>query len=145
MIPPQALAAIGVCVLLAVTHGYAYVTGSKHKDTEWTAKVQTQRADAEAAARKQEANWQGAINAITTQQDQKLRATQRNLAIALDSLQSRPLRPYAGSQAPRTDCPCSTGAGLCKQDAEFLTREASRADDHRTGLAACYEVIDKVK
>ena len=65
------------------------------------------------------------------------------LTIALDGLRDRPLRPTAAA-AP-TNCPCSTGAGLCKQDAEFLTRESARADDHRTGLEACYEFADKVK
>lgn len=119
--------------------------GSTAADTRWTAKIQQQRADAEVKAREQEHNWQGAIDAIVTTQDKKLRATSDALDIALASLRSRPLRPIGPTAPAAATCPCGTGAGLCQQDAEFLAREAARANDIRTGLAACYAVIDEVK
>ncbi len=40
---------------------------------------------------------------------------------------------------------CGTGATLCREDAEFLRREAARADTHREALDACYKVIDATK
>jgi len=133
-------------VIAFVANGFYWnAKGSNSADVRWTAKIQQQRADAEAAARVKEKQLQETADAIITKQDQKLRATQRNLATALDSLRDRPLRPDATSPTTSTAPACGTGAGLCKQDAEFLTREAARADSQRVGLAACYEYIDKVK
>ena len=133
-------------VLAFVANGfYWHANGSNAADTRWKAKIEQQRADAEAKAREQEKTWQEAANAIVKNQDAKLAATRRNLDAALNGLRDRPDRPAADTKPTGTDCTCSTGAGLCKQDAEFLVREASRADSIRVGLEACHEFADKVK
>lgn len=133
-------------VLAFVVNGlYWNAHGSNAADTRWKAKIEQQRADAEAKAWEQEKTWQEAANAIVKNQDAKLAATRRNLDAALNGLRDRPDRPAADSKPTGTACPCSTGAGLCKQDAEFLVREASRADSIRVGLEACYEFADKVE
>jgi hypothetical protein len=136
---------LAVVIAFVLSNAFSFVKGDKYRDTIWVAKVQQERADGEAAALKKEKELQGAADAISAKQDQKLRSTQRNLTVALDSLRDHPMRPSGHTEAPRVECPCSTGAGLCKQDAEFLTREAARSDDIRSGLETCYTFIDSVK
>lgn len=142
---PSPMLMLAVVLAFIVQGFYWNAHGSNAADTRWKAKIEQQRADAEAKAREQEKTWQEAANAIVKNQDAKLAATRRNLDAALNGLRDRPDRPAADSKPTGTDCTCSTGAGLCKQDAEFLVREASRADSIRVGLEACYEFTDKVK
>jgi hypothetical protein len=133
-------------VIAFVLNGFYWDNhGASVKDTEWVAKVEAERAAHELAARQQEKKWQGDADEIATSHDTEVRKLRSNLTIALNSLKLRPSRPPSDAPAaPRVDCPCSTGAGLCKQDAEFLTRESSRADELRTGLETSYKFIDKV-
>lgn len=142
---PSPMLILAVVIAFLVNGFYWNAHGSNAADTRWKAKIEQQRADAEAKAREQEKTWQEAANAIVKNQDAKLAATRRNLDAALNGLRDRPNRPAADSKPTATDCTCSTGSGLCKQDAEFLVREASRADSIRVGLEACYEYADKVK
>lgn len=146
MVSPQLLAGIGVFFLLIISHGYAYVTGGKHKDTEWKAKTYEQVAKDLMVVRDQEQAWQGGINAIVTKQDQKFAITRNALDIALNSLRSRPERNDTPVSCPTGTAPaCGTGAGLCREDGEFLAREASTAKTLGIALEACYTAYDKVK
>ena len=133
-------------VLAFIANGFYWnAHGSNAADTRWKAKIEQQRADAEAKAREQEKTWQEAANAIVKNQDAKLAAARRSLATALDSLRDRPVRPPANTEASGPSSSCGLGTGLCREDAGFLAREASRADEIRAGLEACYTFIDKVK
>ena len=142
---PNPMLILAVVVAFVLNGFYWNAHGSNAADTRWKAKIEQQRADAEAKAREQEKTWQEAANAIVKNQDAKLAATRRNLNDALDSLRDRPDRAPADSKPTGTDCKGSTGAELSREDAEFLTRESSRADEIRIGLEACYEFADKVK
>lgn len=142
---PSPMLILAVVIAFVVNGFYWNAHGSNAADTRWKAKLESQRADAESAARQQEKTWTEAANAIVKNQDAKLAATRRNLDAALNGLRDRPERPAADSKPTGTDCTCSTGAGLCKSDSEFLARLASRADEIRVGLEACYEFADKVK
>lgn len=134
-------------VVAFVANGFYWNTkGSNSADTRWKAKIEQQRADAESAARTKESMWQGVVNETAKNYDVKVAGIQRNLDIALDSLRSRPGRSSGDvPSAPGATCPCGTGATLCREDGEFLVREAARADKHREALSACYQVIDKTK
>lgn len=129
---------LGITILLAVSHGYAYVTGGKHKDNEWKAAelVKVEQ------ARVTEKMWQGVVNETNKNWIVKNAATQRSLDIALDSLHDRPSRL---PDTARTDCKGTTGRELSAEDGQFLAREAARADRHRTALEACYAYADKLK
>ena len=142
---PSPMLILAVVLAFVVNGFYWNAHGSNAADTRWKAKIEQQRADAEAKAREQEKTWQEAANAIVKNQDAKLAATRRNLDAALNGLRDRPDRTASDTKPTGTACTCSTGAGLCKQDAEFLVREASRADSIRVGLEACYDYADKVK
>ena len=142
---PSPMLILAVVLAFVVNGFYWNAHGSNAADTRWKAKIEQQRADAEAKAREQEKTWQEAANAIVKNQDAKLAATRRNLDAALDSLRDRPERPSTDTKPPGTDCKGSTGAELSRADARFLVGEAARADTIRVGLEACYEFADKVK
>jgi hypothetical protein len=131
--------ALGIAVLLAVSHGWAYVTGSKHKDTELKARA-SEQAD---AARKTEQIWQGAYNEASKSYLARIEVINGRLRIALDGLRDRPDRPLP--ETPRADCAGATGAELSKRDGEFLTWLASRADRHRAALKLCYDYADSLR
>jgi len=137
---------LAVVIAFVLNGFYWNAKGSNSADTRWTAKIEKQRADAESAARTKESMWQGVVNETAKNYDVKVAGIQRNLDIALDSLRSRPGRPVGDVPiATGPACPCGTGATLCREDGEFLAREAARADKHREALGACYQVIDKTK
>lgn len=135
--------AILALVLAFVANGfYWHAKGANGADAHWKAKINQERADAQAAARETEQRHQEAANAITKRHAADVQTVRRNLDIALDSLRSRPERPAGMPEAARTDCQGGTGAELSRPDAEFLSREAARADDIRIGLQTCYAHID---
>ncbi len=64
---------------------------------------------------------------IVRSKDEKIRNIDVALSNALDRVRNRPERPEAGATAPEAGSAC-TGAELFREDGEFLTREAARAD-----------------
>lgn len=69
------------------------------------------------------------------------------LDTAVASLRDRPERAARPGTptAAASNCKGSTGAELSRPDAEFLTREAARADGVRADLAACYAQYDDAR
>ena len=97
------------------------------------------KADQITEAHKKEQAAQVAADQIRTEKDAKIKAINNQLVDAISELRkrsNRPESPNAGS--------CGTGATLYAQDAEFLIREAARADEIRAGLEACYKQYDAV-
>jgi hypothetical protein len=139
---PSPMLILAVVIAFVVNGFYWNAHGSNAADTRWTAKIEKERADAATAARATEQRWQGVVNETSKHYLTRIAQQRRTLDTALDSLRDRPERPAADAQPAKTDCPCGTGAGLCRQDGEFLTREAARANEIRAGLDACYQVID---
>ena len=130
-------------VIAFVLNGFYWnAHGSNSADVRWTAKIEKERADAATSARATEQRWQGVVNETSKAYLARIDQQRRNLDLALDGLRARPERPAADAKPAPADCPCGTGAGLCRPDAEFLAREAARANDIRAGLDACYQVID---
>lgn len=69
------------------------------------------------------------FNEITKQKDKKLRDTDNKLVAALNELRKRPQRISGANSPTVADLgKACTGAELYGEDAEFLTREAARAD-----------------
>ena len=72
----------------------------------------------------------------------------RQRDFALGELRKRPTREQAKERAssnPTSAPKTCTGAELPREDAEFLTREATRADQLRIELESCYKQYDFVK
>lgn len=137
--PYMILAAV---LFLAVTNALTWAKATNVADTRWTAKIQTERAKAEAEARATEQRHQEAANANSRRHAAEVFTVRRNLDLALDSLRDRADRPQHLPETARADREGGTGAELFRTDAEFLAREAARADEQRAGLDACYRHID---
>ena len=139
---PNPMLILAVVVAFVLNGFYWHASGENAADVRWKSKINQERADAQAAARSTEQRWQGVVDETQKRYMARIADQRRNLDTALDSLRSRPDRPAADAKPAPTDCPCGTGTGLCRPDAEFLAREAARANDIRAGLVACYEVSD---
>lgn len=78
-------------------------------------------------ARKKEWQLQENADRIREDKDAKIKDVNRKLAVVLDELRNRPERPTDNSKSTGDNQAC-TAASLYREDAEFLTREAARAD-----------------
>lgn len=142
---PNPMLILAVVLAFIANSFYWHANGVNNENTRWKAKTFEELKVASEAARKTEKLWQGVVNETAKNYDIKVAGIQRNLSIALDGLRDRPNRSNSVSDKAGTSCPCGTGAGLCREDGEFLAREAARAATHREALAACYKVIDGTK
>jgi hypothetical protein len=99
-----------------------------------------QQSKAEKTVRDKEHQYQSDADKIRIEKDAQIKAINNQLADTLVSLRSR------SSSATKTingqDC---NGATLSASDAEFLVREASRADEIRVALQACYKQYDAIQ
>jgi hypothetical protein len=84
-----------------------------------------------------EKEYQAAADQIRKDKDAKIAGINNQLADAISELRKRPSRAQSAANGQG-----GTGATLSAEDAEFLTREAARADIIRTGLSACYQQYD---
>jgi len=104
---------------------------------------EAEHAAAQAAAREKEQELQANADQLRKEKDREIRDLNARAAALTNSLRDRPTRPTAEASAlPSTAsagcAPAScTGAGLSREDAEFLAREAARADELRSSLRQC--------
>jgi 4-diphosphocytidyl-2C-methyl-D-erythritol kinase len=98
------------------------------------------KAEEVANARAKEHHLQDATDQIRKDKDAQINAINNQLVNALIELRNRPSRTNQSSNNGQS----GTGATLFAEDAEFLIREASRADQIRTALDACYKQYDEV-
>jgi len=106
-----------------------FVTGCQHQQTK-----------AEKTIRDKEHQYQSDADLIRKDKDAQLKDINNQLVDAIGQLRSR------SSNATKTvngqDC---NGATLSAPDADFLIREAARADEIRVGLQACYKQYEAIK
>jgi uncharacterized protein HemX len=99
-----------------------------------------QQSKAEKVVRDKEHQYQADTDKIRTEKDAQLKDINNQLVDAIGQLRSR------SSSATKTingqDC---NGATLSAPDADFLIREAARADEIRVGLQACYKQYDSLQ
>lgn len=141
---PRLLAAAGVAVLVLAGFGLA---GMQTLRLSWlqqsvaeehAAAAEVGRLRERAAGRTFNAQV-SALQGVTDAKDRALRRVRADLDSALDELRQRPDRPVPGDAAAAGPCAGATGAELFRADAEFLAREAARADDLRAELGACQQ------
>ena len=106
-----------------------FVTGCQHEQTAQEKVVRTK-----------EHQYQANADKIRTEKDAQIKAINNKLVDAISELRKRPSRTEQASNGQS-----GTGATLYAEDAEFLIREASRADQIRIGLEACYKQYDAIK
>jgi hypothetical protein len=150
MIPYRAIAA--VIALAAIIAGGAWTlhryeqAGYERGRDEALAEYTAAALKASQAARQREQALRETITQTQKEADHEKARLRTRLAAALDSLRNRPERP-AGGDVPADSSPivACTGASLFRADAEFLVREAARADQLRADLQACQEAYDSAR
>jgi hypothetical protein len=136
MFTPWALLTLIIAFILNGFYWNAHGSNAEH--TRMVAKLESERAQALQKARDTETQWQEEVNEVTTKQAEKLAEVQHHLDVAIISLRDRPKRPATLPDTPRVECAGASGRELSREDAEFLAREAARADTIRAGLETCY-------
>jgi hypothetical protein len=95
---------------------------------------------AEKVVREKEHEYQAAADTIRKEKDAQIKVINSQLVDAVGELRQRPSR--TAETADRKNC---NGTSLFAEDAEFLVREAARADEIRVGLDACYKQYEALK
>ena len=99
-----------------------------------------QQSKAEKAIRDKEHQYQSDADKIRTDKDAQIKVINTQLVDAVSQLRSRSSSPTKTVNGQ--DC---NGQTLSAPDAEFLIREAARADEIRVGLQACYKQYDAIQ
>lgn len=101
---------------------------------------QYEQSKQEKAIRSKEHQYQSDADQIRKEKDAQITAINSQLVDAVSQLRSRSNNPTKTINGQ--DC---NGTTLSAPDAEFLIREAARADQIRVGLQACYQQYDAIK
>ena len=99
-----------------------------------------QQSKAEKVIRDKEHQYQADADQIRKDKDAQIKVINTQLVDAISGLRSRTSSPTKTVNGQ--DC---NGQALSAPDAEFLIREAARADEIRIGLQACYKQYDSLK
>ena len=123
---------IGICAFLLCTSwyfGYSFEAS----------RFERYKADQITKTHEKEREAQAATDQIRIQKDAQIKAINNQLVDAIGELRKRTSRTDKATNGQG-----GTGATLFAEDAEFLIREAARADQIRTGLEACYKQYDSI-
>jgi len=101
---------------------------------------QHQQSSQEKVIREKEHQYQADADKIRIEKDAQIKAINNQLVDAISELRKRPSRTAEANAGQNCN-----GSGLYAEDAEFLVREASRADEIRVALQACYRQYDSLK
>ena len=99
-----------------------------------------QQSKAEKTIRDKEHQYQSDADQIRKDKDAQIKVINTQLVDAVSELRKRPSRTSETSAG--SNC---NGTSLYAEDAEFLVREAARADEIRVGLQACYAQYEAIK
>ena len=124
---------IGACVIALAGSWYMGYSFEASRFAQY-------KADQITETQKKEHEAQLATDEIRKTKDAQIANINNQLADALVSLRSRNSRTDKANNGQS-----GTGATLYAEDAEFLIREAARADTIRIGLEACYKQYDAIK
>ncbi len=128
---------IGIIVAIAITFGAGWTTNGWRLNTRY----EKEKIAQEEASRKKEIEHQTAVDAIRKDKNEQIDAINTQLYNTLSELHKRTSRP---SNTLSINGQSGTGRSLYAEDAEFLIREAARADTIRSSLDACYKQYDEV-
>lgn len=143
------LGTLGFC-----SYRYGYKNGSEDVQNEWTVeKNAVLKAQQEQLLQKEERErqLQHKMDKLRVERQREINDLNLQLDVVLNQLRSRPDRTTNGSEpvsgdskhgANQSGC---TGDELYKSDAEFLIREAERADQLRLSLKRCEAAYDSAR
>lgn len=101
---------------------------------------QHQQASQEKVIREKEHEYQADADKIRKEKDAQINNINNQLVDAISELRKRSSRTSEASNGKGCN-----GSSLYAEDAEFLIREAARADQIRVGLEACYKQYESIK
>lgn len=101
---------------------------------------QHQQASQEKVIREKEHEYQADADKIKKEKDAQINNINSQLVDAISELRKRSSRTSEASNGKGCN-----GSSLYAEDAEFLIREAARADQIRVGLEACYKQYESIK
>jgi hypothetical protein len=99
-----------------------------------------QQSKAEKTIRDKEHQYQSDVDQIRKDKDAQIKVINNQLVDAVSELRKRPSRTAEAANGKSCN-----GTSLYAEDAEFLVREAARADEIRVGLEACYKQYEAIK
>jgi len=99
-----------------------------------------QQSKAEKTIRDKEHQYQSDADQIRKDKDAQLKDINNQLVDAVSELRKRTSRTTETSNGKGCN-----GTSLFAEDAEFLVREAARADEIRVALQACYKQYDSLQ
>ena len=99
-----------------------------------------QQSKAEKTIRDKEHQYQSDADQIRKDKDAQLKDINNQLVDAVSELRKRTSRTAETSNGKSCN-----GTSLFAEDAEFLVREAARADEIRVALQACYKQYDSIQ
>lgn len=134
---------IGI-VAFALWTSAVFLYGNSHGKKSLANSVNTATIEAIEKTRKEEQEKQEKINAFLKKQYNEVSNINSKLTNNIKRLHKRENRRHK-SKDSGTTCKGATGKELSRPDAEFLTREAARADRIRLGLKTCYKYADELK
>lgn len=132
--------------LLAVwgIHAYDKYKAVEAARTSLVLKYEKKLSDAATAARNKEQQMQKDADANLEKKNEEIQDIDRKLNTALNELRKRPKRP-TNPPKDSTVAEACTGAKLYGEDAEFLAREAARADRILTERDYYYDQYESVR
>jgi len=142
------IGAIAIALLLGATHWRVYNAGAASVQSSWDKDKAAQAialAAAERAARDAEQHLQEAANTYQTERQNEISALRRKHDALVDSLHDRASRGASALPGAASNAKAGTGAGLSREDGQFLAGEAARADSLRAALEACYRQYDAAR
>jgi len=117
-----------------------FIAGWSINGWRYEKKIANEKIAQERVIQQKEAANQAAADQIRKDKDAQINAINDQLANALIKLRSRPSRSQYSTNIGQD----GTGRSLSAEDAEFLIREATRADEIRTALDACYKQYNSI-
>jgi len=99
-----------------------------------------QQSKQEKVIRDKEHQYQADADKIRKDKDAQIKVINTQLVDAVSELRKRTSRASETSNGQSCN-----GSALFAEDAEFLVREAARADEIRIGLQACYKQYESIK
>lgn len=142
---------LSIGISFGVGYYNGYDSGKEKIQAEWDkakADAIAKHAEELRQARDKEQSWQKAANNIQKEKDNEIRKLNATHAAIVHSLRDRKDRPESGmpdDPDAKQDGQHCTGKELFRSDAEFLAREAARADEIRIALKQCYAQYDSIK
>lgn len=141
-----------LALVLTATHVVAWRDGAEHVTAKWD-KEKLANAEAIASAERKvreiEQSMQDQVFKVQKDKHDEIDRLNRKHHAIVDGLRKRAARPApvpVPSPAAHTESACQCdGRQLYREDAEFLAREAARADAIRIELEACYRQYDQAR